>query len=95
LIQHKYRSCITPGIPQLIFTDDGKGRLIFSLSDEEGNVSKNTSFHLADAIQQLNQSQSTGQELEMAPGMAPGMADDPSFWNGLGKNLNAGTVESL
>ncbi|MGA2867538.1 MAG: MASE1 domain-containing protein [Verrucomicrobiota bacterium] len=93
LIQHKYRSCITPGIPQLIFTDDGKGRLMFSLSDEEGNVSKNTSFNLADAIQQLNQS--TGQELEMAPGMAPGIDDDPSIWNGLEKNLNDGTVESV
>jgi PAS domain S-box-containing protein len=93
LIQHKYRSCITPGIPQLIFTDDGKGRLMFSLSDEEGNVSKNTSSSLAEAIQQLNGS--TGQELQMTPGMAPGMDDDPSLWNGLGKNLNAGTVESV
>jgi len=96
LIQHKYRSCITPGIPQLVFTEDGQGRLMFSLSDEEGNVSKNTSFHLADAIQQLNRS--TGQELEeleTAPGMAPGIDDDPSFWNGLGKNLDDGTVESV
>ena len=96
LIQHKYRSCITPGIPQLIFTDDGKGRLMFSLSDEEGNVSKNTSFRLDDAIQQLNRS--TGQELEeleTAPGMAPGIDDDPSFWNGFEKKLNDGTVESL
>ena len=96
LIQHKYRSCITPGIPQLVFTEDGQGRLMFSLSDEEGNVSKNTSFHLADAIQQLNRS--TGQELEeleTAPGMEPGIDDDPSFWNGLGKNLDDGTVESV
>jgi CheY-like chemotaxis protein len=93
LIQHKYRSCITPGIPQLIFTDDGKGRLMFNLSDEEGNVSKNTSFHLADAIQQLKRS--TGQELETAPGLAPGMDDDPSFWNGLEKSLDGGTVESV
>ena len=96
LIQHKYRSCITPGIPQLVFTDDGQGRLMFSLSDEEGNVSKKTCFHLADAIQQLNRS--TGQELEeleTAPGMAPGIDGDPSFWNGLEKNLDDGTVESV
>jgi hypothetical protein len=92
LIQHKYRSCITPGIPQLIFTDDGKGRLMFSLSDEEGNVSKNTSFRLDDAIQQLNRS--TGQELEELE-TAPGIDDDPSFWNGFEKKLNDGTVESL
>ncbi len=69
---------------------------MFSLSDEEGNVSKNTSFSLAEAIQQLNRS--TGQELEeleTAPGMAPGIDDDPSFWNGLDKNLHGGTMESL
>jgi hypothetical protein len=48
---------------------------------------------LADAIQQLKRS--TGQELETAPGLAPGMDDDPSFWNGLEKSLDGGTVESV
>jgi CheY-like chemotaxis protein len=50
LIQRKYSTCITPGIPQVIFSDDGKGRLVFNLSDGEGNLSDRTSSRLADAI---------------------------------------------
>jgi PAS domain S-box-containing protein len=65
LIHHKYRSYITPEIPQIIFSDDGQGRLVFSVSDEQGNISKHTSPCLTDAIQQP--SQSNGQESRTAP----------------------------
>ncbi len=78
LIQHKYRSCIAPGIPQVIFSDDGKGRLLFSLSDQAGNISKRTSSHLADAIRQNEPASS--QELP-ALESAPAVEDDPLFSN--------------
>jgi hypothetical protein len=52
LIQHKYRSCITPDIPQVIFSDDGEGRLVFGPSDWQEKISSCPSPSLVDAIKQ-------------------------------------------
>jgi PAS domain S-box-containing protein len=85
LIQHKYRSCITPGIPQVIFSDGGKGRLVFSLSDGQGNISKSTSTSLADAIQQFGREEKT----------APVIDDAAAYWNGARETQEVGTGENL
>ena len=62
LIQHKCRSRIPPGIPQVIFSDDGNGRLAFSLLGKEGAVSGRVSSRLVDAIRQSGKT--TGKELK-------------------------------
>ena len=62
LIQHKYSSCISAEIPQVIFSDNGNGQLAFRLSGPEGAVSTHTNSSLADAIRQYSQSTSAGHE---------------------------------
>jgi PAS domain S-box-containing protein len=63
LIQHKCRSGIPAGIPQVIFSEDGNGRLAFSLLGNGGAVSGPTSSRLVDAIRQADQT--AGKELKM------------------------------
>jgi len=62
LIQHKCLSRIPAGIPQVIFSDDGNGRLAFSLLDKERSVSERVSFRLVDAIRQSDKT--IGKELK-------------------------------
>ncbi len=62
LIQHKYRASIAPEIPQIIFSDDGKGSLVFSASGREGTFSEHTSSDLSGVISQF--SQNIGKELK-------------------------------
>ncbi len=50
LIQHKCRSRIPAGIPQVLFWNDGKGRPAFSLLGKEGPVAGRMSSRLVDAI---------------------------------------------
>jgi PAS domain S-box-containing protein len=50
LIQHKFRSCIPSGIPQVIFSEDESGRLAFSLLGPEGSAAGRTTLRLVDAI---------------------------------------------
>jgi PAS domain S-box-containing protein len=52
LTQHKCHSRIPAGIPQVIFSDDGKGRLVFSLLSKGGALSARKNSRLADAIRQ-------------------------------------------
>ncbi len=49
---HKSRPRIPVGIPQVIFADDGNGRLEFSLLGKAGGVSRRVSSRLVDAIRQ-------------------------------------------
>jgi PAS domain S-box-containing protein len=62
LIQHKCRSHIPAGIPQVIFSEDGNGRLAFSLLGKEGVVPERVSGRLVDAIRQSDKT--TGKELK-------------------------------
>ncbi|HEV2434627.1 MAG TPA: MASE1 domain-containing protein [Verrucomicrobiae bacterium] len=62
LIQHKCRSGIPAGIPQVIFSEDGNGRLAFSLLGKEGTAPERVSSRLADAIRQSDKT--TGKELK-------------------------------
>jgi PAS domain S-box-containing protein len=89
LIQHKYRSSITPGIPLVIFSDDGNGGPVFSLSDGQGNISNRTSDCLADVLQLA--SRFNGRD----PGTAPVMGEVSSFRNGTGKASRMGAGEGL
>jgi PAS domain S-box-containing protein len=52
LIRHSCHAHIPAGIPRVIFSDDGKGRLAFSLVDKAGAMSGRASSRLADAIRQ-------------------------------------------
>jgi CheY-like chemotaxis protein len=79
LIQHKYRSRITPEIPLVIFSDDENGGLLFSLSDGEGNISNRTSDCLADVLQLASRLSGRGS------GTAPVMAAVSSCLNGTRK----------
>jgi CheY-like chemotaxis protein len=62
LIQHKVRSRIPAGIPQVMFSEDGPGRLKFSLLGKEGTVSPRASSRLLDAIRQSDRT--VGKELK-------------------------------
>src|ERR1035441_10597567 len=62
LIQHKCRSRIPAGIPQVIFSEDGPGRLTFNLLGKEGMVSARASSRLTDAIRQSDKT--IGKELK-------------------------------
>ncbi len=62
LIEHKCRSRIPAGIPQVIFSENGPGRLTFSLLGREGMVSARTSSRLVDAIRQSDKT--VGKELK-------------------------------
>jgi PAS domain S-box-containing protein len=62
LIQHKCHSRIPAGIPQVIFSDDGNGRLVFGLLGQERAVSTRASSRLADAIRQSEKT--IGKELK-------------------------------
>ena len=62
LIQHKCCSRIPAGIPQVIFSEDGNGRLAFSLLGKEGVVPERVSCRLVDAIRQSDKT--TGKELK-------------------------------
>ncbi|HEY5043586.1 MAG TPA: MASE1 domain-containing protein [Verrucomicrobiae bacterium] len=62
LIQHKCHPRIPAGIPQAIFSEDGNGRLTFSLLSKEGAVAGRTSSRLADAIRQSGNT--VGKELK-------------------------------
>jgi len=62
LIQHKCRSHIPAGIPQVIFSEDGNGRLAFSLLGKEGVVPERVGCRLVDAIRQSDKT--TGKELK-------------------------------
>jgi PAS domain S-box-containing protein len=62
LIQHKCHSHIPSAIPQVIFADDGNGRLAFSLLGKEGAVSQRVSSRLVDAIRQTDKT--IGKELK-------------------------------
>ena len=62
LIQHHWRSHIPDGIPQVIFADQGNGRLAFSLLGEQPAVPEWVSFRLVDAIRRS--SKTTGKELK-------------------------------
>jgi CheY-like chemotaxis protein len=60
LIEHKYRSCVTPEIPQVIFSEDSSGQLIFRLL-VSGKVPQ-TNFSLANATRQTDYATITGPE---------------------------------
>jgi CheY-like chemotaxis protein len=62
LIQHKCHSRIPAGIPQVIFSDDEKGHLAFSLLSKDGAVCARVSSRLADAIRQSDKT--IGKELK-------------------------------
>ena len=62
LIQHKFGSIVPPGIPQVIFGEDGNDRLTFSLLDKEGAISKRVSSRLMNAIRQTDPT--TGKEFK-------------------------------
>jgi PAS domain S-box-containing protein len=62
LIQHKCHSRIPAAIPQVIFADDGNGRLAFNLLSKDGAVSGRTSSRLVDAIRQSGKT--IGKELK-------------------------------
>jgi PAS domain S-box-containing protein len=62
LIEHKCRSRIPAGIPQVIFSEDGPGRLTFSLLSREGMISARASSRLVDAIRQSDKT--IGKELK-------------------------------
>ncbi|HWY30807.1 MAG TPA: MASE1 domain-containing protein [Candidatus Acidoferrum sp.] len=89
LIQHKYRSRITPEIPLVIFSDDENGGLVFSLSDGEGNISNRTSDCLADVLQLASRLNGRGS------GTAPVTAEVSSGLNGTRKASRMEAGESL
>jgi len=62
LIQHKFHSRISAGIPQVIFWDAGNTRLGFSLLSKDGTVSERVNSRLVDAIRQSDKT--TGKELK-------------------------------
>jgi signal transduction histidine kinase/CheY-like chemotaxis protein len=63
LIQDKCRARIPAGIPQVIFSEDGNGRLTFRLLDKEGAVSERVSSRLVDAVHRSDKA--TGKELRI------------------------------
>jgi CheY-like chemotaxis protein len=62
LIRHKCHSRIPVGIPQVIFSEDGPGRLTFSLLGKEGMISARANSRLVDAIRQSDKT--IGKELK-------------------------------
>jgi PAS domain S-box-containing protein len=62
LIRPKLRWRIPAGIPQVGFSEDGKGHLAFSLLDAEGAVSGRTTWRLVDAIRHPDKT--AGKELK-------------------------------
>jgi PAS domain S-box-containing protein len=62
LFQHQAPARIPVGIPQVIFWDDGNGRLAFNLSGKKGMVSERASSRLGDAIHQSEKTM--GKELK-------------------------------
>jgi PAS domain S-box-containing protein len=62
LIQHKCHSHIPAGIPQVIFSDDDRGQLAFSLLSKDGSVCARVSVRLSDAIRQCDKT--IGKELK-------------------------------
>ena len=62
LFQHICQSLVQSRVPQVIFSDDGNGRLTFSLLGKEGTVSARSSSRLADAIRQSDKT--VGKELK-------------------------------
>ena len=62
LIQHKCRSHIPAGIPQVSLLEDGNGRLAFGLLGGKGDVSGWASSRLGDAIRQSDDT--SGKELK-------------------------------
>jgi PAS domain S-box-containing protein len=74
LIEHKYHSSIRPEIPQVIFSHDGNGQLVFKLSGPDGTVSARTSSRLADAILQFRHA--SGKQIKTAGD------DGPENWVG-------------
>ena len=62
LIRHKCHPRIPAAIPQLIFEDDGNGRLAFNLLSRDGAVSGRPSSRLVDAIRQSGKT--IGKELK-------------------------------
>jgi PAS domain S-box-containing protein len=62
LIQHKCHPRIPAAIPQVVFADDGNGRLAFNLLSKDGAVSGRTSSRLVDAIRQSGKT--IGKELK-------------------------------
>jgi DNA-binding response OmpR family regulator len=62
LIQHKCRSRIPIGIPQVIFGGDEKGGLVFSLLGEKGGIPGRGRSRLVDAIRGADET--TGKELK-------------------------------
>ncbi len=62
LMLHKCHSRIPAGIPQVIFSDDGQGHLVFNLMGKDGTVSARASSRLADAIRQSDKT--VGKELK-------------------------------
>ena len=61
-IQHKCHARIPAAIPQVIFAEDGNGRLAFTLLSKDGAVSGRTSSRLVDAIRQSGRT--VGKELK-------------------------------
>jgi CheY-like chemotaxis protein len=62
LMQHKCRSHIPAGIPQVIFSEDGKGRLAFCSLGRHGSAPGRVSSRLMDAIRQSDKT--IGKELK-------------------------------
>jgi CheY-like chemotaxis protein len=74
LNEHKYRPSIRSEIPQVIFSHNGNGQLIFRLSGPDGTVSTRTSSRLADTILQFQHA--SGKQIKTANG------DGPENWVG-------------
>ncbi|HEX3889209.1 MAG TPA: PAS domain S-box protein [Verrucomicrobiae bacterium] len=62
LFQHICQSLVKSRVPQVIFSDEGNGRLTFSLMSKEGTVSARASSRLADAIRESDKT--VGKELK-------------------------------
>ena len=62
LIQHKCRLGVPNGIPQVIFSDSGNGRLTFNLLGRDGTISGRASSRLGDTIRQSDKA--CGKELQ-------------------------------
>ncbi len=81
LIQHKCRSRIPDGIPQVIYSDDENGRLAFSLLGKGGVVAERVSSRLVDAIRHSDKT--IGKELKTVLIID----DDPAILKFLTKTL--------
>ncbi|HXR06658.1 MAG TPA: response regulator, partial [Candidatus Acidoferrum sp.] len=81
LLQHKCRSHIPDGIRQVIFSQDGNGRLAFSLLGNTGAAAERVSFRLGDAVGHSHQP--TSKELITALIID----DEPAFRELLTKTL--------